>query len=306
MEYPKESRSRASSIVAPQNPCQAPKYDAYIKFPMLLRNIDIIVGEKENKIQYFQSLLRSAGNSEMVQSWFPLLCRSNFRSGAEQVERRNTMGHVKENRRNGSNNFDIMNSDASSSYSKVNSEMRRESYGGKNSNNNNNNNNNDSSSSRSSFKDKNSKVYFNSSDNLDNVNVRANSNNTDSSKRRSYNDDNRNGNNYSHNSNNGNGNSNSHSTVRAEVSRHDHLSGEGRAYHHEQQITSRSSKWKSDSESLDNRITMNGRVGSASQHHTFFKTSASQSRRSSHGSYDSNEYNDNGKDRDSGRITRRY
>ena len=307
VEYLKPTKSRASTIIAPLNPCQAPKYDAYIKFPMLLRNMDIVVGEKENKIRYFQSLLRSAGNSELVQSWFPLLCRSNIRVGAEQAERRSTMGHVKENSRNGSNNFDLMNSNSGPAYSKINSsEIRRESYGGSNYNNNNNYNNDDnnynynnSSSSRSKFKDKNDTGYHKSSDNLDIVNVSGNSNNMESNRRKSNNFGNSNGKNYSHNNNNNNnGNGNSHSIGRVELSRHDHLSGEGRPYHHEQQVISRSSKWKADSDYLENRTVVNSRA--------VFNNSASHTRRSSHSSYDSNEYIENGKDRDSGRTTRRY
>lgn len=90
MDYPNDS-SRAGSIVGGLNVCQAPRYDAYLKFPQLLRNIDRICsgGDRDVQTDYYQSLVWSAGSGEQVQRMFPSLCRT--KSSGEHDMRRKTM-----------------------------------------------------------------------------------------------------------------------------------------------------------------------------------------------------------------------
>lgn len=90
VDYPNDS-SRAGSIVGGLNICQAPRYDAYLKFPQLLRNIDRICssGDRDVQTDFYQSLVWSAGSGEQVQRMFPSLCRT--KSSGEHDLRRKTM-----------------------------------------------------------------------------------------------------------------------------------------------------------------------------------------------------------------------
>lgn len=90
MDYPSDS-SRAGSIMGAFNICQAPRFDAYLKFPQLLRNVDRIgsSGDRDEQTDYYQSLVWSAGSGEQVQRMFPSLCRT--KSSSERDMRRNTM-----------------------------------------------------------------------------------------------------------------------------------------------------------------------------------------------------------------------
>ena len=280
VDFSKPSKNRANSIIAPLNPCQAPKYDAYVKFPVLLRNINIVVGEKEEKVRYFQSLVRSAGNSELIQSWFPILCRNNMRNSVEEQEqRRNTIGYVRDNSRNGSNFI-------SNSYHNTNSsDTRRESYSVSTSSSSSGGNNNDYQNNRNNR----SMVNF---DDEDHINDNRVSTNFPESKRR-------------HSSNNGHNSVHNDSQatqiVNKTIFKHDHFSGHGRAYCYEEPETNKNNKWTGrrtvdNSQSTSHRTVFNG-SGSGS---------FSQFRRSSNGSYDSSVINNSSKDRDNGRITRRY
>jgi hypothetical protein len=90
VDYPSDS-SRAGSILGGLNVCQAPRYDAYLKFPQLLRNIDRICssGDRDVQTDFYQSLVWSAGSGEQVQRMFPSLCRT--KSSGERDMRRKTM-----------------------------------------------------------------------------------------------------------------------------------------------------------------------------------------------------------------------
>lgn len=70
--------SRAGSIVGGLNMCQAPRYEAYMRFPLLLRNMDHTFsenGDRDSRAKMYQSLVRSEGSTEQVQNLFPSLTR---------------------------------------------------------------------------------------------------------------------------------------------------------------------------------------------------------------------------------------
>ena len=301
MDYPKGSTGRASTILPPMNPCQAPKYDAYAKFPQLLRNIFDQGDSKEDKIAYYTSLVRSSGNSEIVQSYFPLLCRVSAGSGGEQEARRSTMGQLNGSR---GGNTSMVGMEVS----------RRESYGS-------------SSSSSSTYTSKNNNMYSQDNGNsnrgsFDNGNKNYNGSRGD--------------NHYQ----NGNTNNNSNSDRRHSYSGSNdihHLSGKGHSYQFEAAESERpmskknsgngngnysngngngndngngnssvrSGKWNADRDFLNSRKVDNNR----SNTHQFLGD-ASESRRTSTGSYNQGSGrgrdSGSGKDRDNGRITRRY
>jgi hypothetical protein len=94
VDYSAADTNRAGSILGSFNACKVPRYDAYIKFPQLLRGLDrqgSSSSEMEARQEYYQSLVWSGGSGEQVQNMFPSLNRMKVVGGNDQEKRRSTI-----------------------------------------------------------------------------------------------------------------------------------------------------------------------------------------------------------------------
>lgn len=132
VDYSPGDANRAGSILGSFNACKVPRYDAYIKFPQLLRGLDrqgSSSSERAGRQEYYQSLVWSGGSGEQVQNMFPSLCRMKFVGGIDQDKRRHTMsaGEFPSRGRSSIQNGDDAPSDVHSGIGEGSSRRRRDS-----------------------------------------------------------------------------------------------------------------------------------------------------------------------------------